>query len=171
MHNLLVNMHNLAWDGELPLGVVGDIHNSAIANGACHCSYEIRQSTAFDYETNKISLSQNDSLSTEVETFEIGVHIDVGALSPNMVEQGLASVTGCFLSSGGVTGCLLRTAGATEGSRAASRPGLDQLCEEPTSCKVSVCSRQCQPCPDQSLSDQRLPMFSDSASVSSADTP
>ena len=61
-HNLLVDMHNLAWDGELPLGVVGDIHNSAIANGACHCSYEIRQSTAFDYETNKISLSQNGSL-------------------------------------------------------------------------------------------------------------
>ena len=60
-----------------------------------------------------------------------------------------------LLSSGGVTDCLLRTAGATEGSRAAPRLGLDQLCEEPASCKVSVCSRQCQQCPDQSLSGQR----------------
>ena len=37
---------------------------------------------------------RSGSLSTEVETFEIGVHIYVGALSPNMVEQGLASVWG-----------------------------------------------------------------------------
>ena len=45
---------------------------------------------------------RSGSLSTEVETFEVAVHIDV-ALSLNMVEQGLASVTGCFFSSGGVT--------------------------------------------------------------------
>ena len=33
-------------------------------------------------------------MSKEVETFEIGVHIDVAVLFPHMVEQGLGSVWG-----------------------------------------------------------------------------
>ena len=40
------------------------------------------------------AFQRSGSPSTEVETFEIGVHIYVGALSPNIVEQGLASVWG-----------------------------------------------------------------------------
>ena len=39
------------------------------------------------------AFQRSGSRSTEVETFEIGVHFDV-ALSPNMVEQGLGSVWG-----------------------------------------------------------------------------